>query len=236
MSTILYLVVLSLAVFVNGQADYCDVESCEPKGPHTVCEYPWEEPSDDCGELSQIGVTDEEKQTILDRHNHWRRYVAAGKEKRGNPGPQPAATDMEDLEWDDELAYIAQRWANQCNDVHDDCHDTYQEQVGQNLNWGAWSDGYHPNVIRDLVDNWYNEVEHFNANTVSSLKPKPPGVKLYHYVQMVWADTKRIGCGITKYTRNGPTKANPNAWPELFLVCNYGPTGVILDWPLYKTA
>ncbi|XP_063988420.1 uncharacterized protein LOC135168316 [Diachasmimorpha longicaudata] len=234
-TSVILVLLVNVGVFVNGQADYCDVESCKPKGPHTVCEYPWEEPSEDCGEVEQLGVTEEEKKTIIDRHNHWRRYVAAGKETRGNPGPQPAATNMGDLEWDDELAYIAQRWANQCDDEHDSCRDTYSEWVGQNLNWGAWSDGYHPNVIRDLIDNWYNEVEHFNANTVSSLKPKPPGVKLYHYVQMVWADTKRIGCGISKYTRNKPTQYNPNMWPELFLVCNYGPTGVIQDWPLYKT-
>ncbi|XP_028982360.1 ancylostoma secreted protein [Diachasma alloeum] len=232
LTTFALVLLVSVGAFVNGQADYCDVESCKMKGPHTVCKYPSEEPSEECGQLEQIGVTEEEKKTIVDRHNHWRRYVAAGKETRGNPGPQPAATNMGDLEWDDELAFIAQRWANQCNDVHDACHDTYTEWVGQNLNWGAWSDGYHPNVIRDLVDNWYNEVEHFDANTVSALQPKPPGVKLYHYVQMVWADTKRIGCGITKYTRNKPTQYNPDMWPELFLVCNYGPTGVLQDWPL----
>ena len=40
------------------------------------------------------GVTEEEKEVILDIHNKWRSTIAQGKERRGSPGPQPGASDM----------------------------------------------------------------------------------------------------------------------------------------------
>ena len=40
------------------------------------------------------GVTDEEQKLILKVHNRWRSNIATGKEKRGQPGPQPGASNM----------------------------------------------------------------------------------------------------------------------------------------------
>lgn len=77
---------------------------------------------------------DEAKIAIVDIHNQFRSRVAQGLELRGNPGPQPPAANMLQLviiknfclrvrriqfffqEWDDELAEIAQRIADQCFD------------------------------------------------------------------------------------------------------------------------
>lgn len=48
-------------------------------------------PSSHCGQCYQIGLTQNEKNMILNIHN-WQRYqVSIGNETRGNPGPQPAA-------------------------------------------------------------------------------------------------------------------------------------------------
>ena len=45
----------------------------------------------------------------MDEHNRLRGIVARGEETRGLNGvPQPGATDMFKLEWDDELAELAQ--------------------------------------------------------------------------------------------------------------------------------
>lgn len=75
--------------------------------------------------------TEEEKQLILDLHNQLRQKVASGNEKRGSPGPQPAAAFMPDLviinsnkdydtnsnkfmslkKWDKKLADSAWEWA-----------------------------------------------------------------------------------------------------------------------------
>jgi hypothetical protein len=42
-------------------------------------------------------ATEEEKRLILELHNQLRQKVASGQEKRGSPGPQPAADFMPDL-------------------------------------------------------------------------------------------------------------------------------------------
>ena len=55
-----------------------------------------------------------EKQTILEEHNIARQLLAMGKVTG-----QPAARNMREMVWDDELARIAQRWADQCTPEHD---------------------------------------------------------------------------------------------------------------------
>lgn len=79
-------------------------------------------------------MTCQDKQIILETHNRLRQMLALGK-IRG----QPPSLDMRELVyylytflmysfciiivvskvWDEELAIIAQRWADQCNSGHD---------------------------------------------------------------------------------------------------------------------
>lgn len=54
-------------------------------------------PASRCLNWRNQGLSAAEKQAILDVHNAERRRVAAGKESRGNPGPQRAAVKMPDL-------------------------------------------------------------------------------------------------------------------------------------------
>ena len=71
------------------------------------------------GGLTARGLSASEKAAALDLHNKLRSKVALGQEARGTTGPQPPAADMRQLVWDDELAVIAQRWAEQCSFGHD---------------------------------------------------------------------------------------------------------------------
>lgn len=63
---------------------------------------------------TESGVTDEERRLILEEHNYLRQTVATGHV----PG-QPAAQNMQEMHWDDELAAKAQQWANECTFQHD---------------------------------------------------------------------------------------------------------------------
>jgi hypothetical protein len=49
----------------------------------------------------------------VDKHNELRRKVAKGLELRGanGSGPQPAASEMYQLVWDQDLARMSQRFA-----------------------------------------------------------------------------------------------------------------------------
>merc|ERR1719312_1880886 len=65
-----------------------------------------------------------EKQTIVQEHNKARQMLALGK-----VSGQPAALNMREMVWDEELSRIAQRWADQCMPGHD-----HRRNVG--LLWG----------------------------------------------------------------------------------------------------
>lgn len=64
--------------------------------------------------FSAAGITEEEKEIILREHNRLRQTVATGR----YPG-QPAAENMREIVWDDELADRAQKWAENCQFRHD---------------------------------------------------------------------------------------------------------------------
>ena len=63
---------------------------------------------------TESGITEEERRLILEEHNFLRQTVAMGQV----PG-QPAAQNMQEMQWDDELAAKAQQWANECTFQHD---------------------------------------------------------------------------------------------------------------------
>ena len=44
---------------------------------------------------------------------------------------------------------------------------------------------------------------------------------------MIWGDTKKIGCAVSKYNNN-------NGKQHYYLVCNYGPTGNQLGSSVYE--
>ena len=60
-----------------------------------------------------------DQQSIVDKHNALRRQVANGQESSGNPGPQPAASNMRLMKWDGDLAKAAQTLTDRCVFDHD---------------------------------------------------------------------------------------------------------------------
>nr|P83377.1 RecName: Full=Venom allergen 5; AltName: Full=Antigen 5; Short=Ag5; AltName: Full=Cysteine-rich venom protein; Short=CRVP; AltName: Allergen=Pol g 5 [Polistes gallicus] len=202
--------------------DYCKIKCSS--GVHTVCQYGEStKPSKNCAGkvIKSVGPTEEEKKLIVEEHNRFRQKVAQGLETRGNPGPQPAASNMNNLVWNDEQAKIAQVWASQCQIlVHDKCRNTEKYQVGQNIAY-AGSSNHFPSVTK-LIQLWENEVKDFNYNT--GITNKNFG-KVGHYTQMVWGNTKEVGCGSLKYVEKN-MKIH-------YLICNYGPAGNYLGQPIY---
>lgn len=142
------------------------------------------------------GVSEADKKIIVDMHN----------EKRSSVNPE--ATNMLRMSWDDEVAMIAQKWADNCDTNHE--KNNLQRvvpgrfSVGQNIATGAqnWS---------HAINMWHEEVKDFeygNKESMSSLF-----LKIGHYTQMVWAETNKIGCGFSVCNEQN------------FHVCNYAPSG-----------
>lgn len=60
------------------------------------------------------GIASADKTIIVNKHNEFRRRVAKGLETRGNPGPQPPASNMRLMKWNNDLAKAAQTWTDRC--------------------------------------------------------------------------------------------------------------------------
>ncbi|XP_011871194.1 PREDICTED: venom allergen 3-like [Vollenhovia emeryi] len=216
------LCLVAIAVTVVTATDYCNVKSCTDKSSHTMCKYSSASPAEACNQSNNIGLSNADKNAIVAKHNELRQKVASGQETRGRPGPQPAAVNMPNLVWDDELAMIAQKWANQCNFSHDKCRNSDRFAVGQNIAKTMHS-GENTSSLQSMIQMWYDEVDKFDKNGVSSYKFSP---ETGHYTQLVWATTTKIGCGRIMYKSNG--------WNNHFLVCNYGPSGNWIGNRIYE--
>ncbi|CAH1796488.1 unnamed protein product [Owenia fusiformis] len=178
-----------------------DLKNCDPKYAS------WSPEHSACISDRQdtYGITFEEAEYILSRHNYYRSNV-----HRFNN--QPPAGKMMKMVWDDEIAFLAQQWAHGCiyqHDTNENRNIPGLYQVGQNLAWSSihsWS---------SIVDAWQNEVELFKFG-------QRTGNNVGHYTQMVWDTSSRLGCG---YALCNETKH--------FFVCNYGPAGNYVG-KLYK--
>jgi len=241
-----------------GDQDYCESFGEE----HTMCKYCGID-KEKCGKMFESGpIEGQLRNSLLNDHNEYRRKVAKGEEGRGLGGGQPTATNMNKLKWNNELAKVAQRWAEQCAGGHDKERGTKKyPAVGQNVGWGAaCGNPQPPNPVDPLnsIKAMYDEVKDFPTSQVSAfVGGMANGKKIGHYTQIVWAETKEIGCGYfmapcktdeckrsredipdgTSVTFDAgstwPNKCTP--WREMFIVCNYGPTGNYIGQPIYKS-
>jgi len=145
------------------------------------------------------GVSDADKQAIVDAHNNHRANVS------------PAAKNMVKMYWDDDIAKVAQAWADGCQFAHDDNGDRQSNtglgiSIGQNLAW-AWSSMQtEADWVGSAVGQWHNEVNWFAFGSGST-----NGEDVGHYTQLVWADSIAVGCGYRGGCQTG----------EHLYVCNY---------------
>ncbi|KOC70985.1 Venom allergen 3, partial [Habropoda laboriosa] len=179
-------------------------------------------PSRNCGKVMAVAFSDAEKNEMVKAHNDFRRRVASGLEGRGSPGPQPPAKNMQTITWDNNLAYVAQRWVNQCTFGHDACRNDDRFYTGQNAAM-TMTTGTVNTTPTDITKMWYDEVAQMDRNQVSRFTN---GNNVGHYTQLVWANTNKIGCGKIVYQND--------QWKRYYVACNYGPGGNIIGAPIYQ--
>ena len=107
------------------------------------------------------------------------------------------------VEWDAGIAKLAQKFIETCPVAHSDT------PYGENLAWGQYN-------FDDAMYDWYNEEYDYDIPTFEE--------DAGHFTQMVWTDTKRIGCAKNMACR---VLGTVNAF-----TCYYDPPGNILgvDW------
>jgi len=196
---------------------------CVLNPAHTMCRFTG--PSATCNAVfRQLDQT--AKDLILSKHNELRTKVALG-----NEAPQPAASNMRKLVWNDELETIAQRWADQCptsTNPHDDVRNKLDDTpVGQNVYFASSSakvpDADVLATMAAPVQAWYDEVT-TPGFTSTNINPFVFVATVGHYTQVVWADTDELGCGLVYYEDSGF---------RTVLVCNYATAGNVVSGSMY---
>ncbi|KAH7959611.1 hypothetical protein HPB49_012466 [Dermacentor silvarum] len=195
---------------------------------HTACK-----PRNSWCKIKVSHVTSEQRALILKLHNQFRSQTALGR----LPGFRSAA-DMQELLWDHELAYGAQAHAFLCTTPdgdlkHDNIEDRFTNRfpkTGQNLAWEARSHYIEGPNWTWVMDGWFTkEYRLYPPNNVPNFTPIK-GVKIGHFTQIIWAETRYVGCGYVYY--NVDMKAD---FPHMkHYTCNYGPTGNYVGEPIYK--
>lgn len=137
---------------------------------------------------SNLNNINEQNIAILDEHNKARNEV----------GVSP-------LKWSNHLASIASNYAktlaNNCIFEHSNTN------YGENLFMGT--KGYYTPI--DGVKAWWNEKKYYDYK-----KNSGHGNVVGHYTQIIWRNTREVGCGQSIGCGN------------IFFVCNYNPAGNII--------
>ena len=151
--------------------------------------------------LNTANALDEFEQTeMLKAHNHYRVQVGISA-----------------VNWSSKLADTAQAYANTlkdtkaCNLIH-----SHANRLGENLFWASakvYSSGKRkPQTItpQAVTDSWASEQHDYSYSSNSC----SPGKVCGHYTQIIWQNTKEIGCA----------KALCDDQSQVW-VCNYYPAG-----------
>ncbi|EDS41254.1 venom allergen 5 [Culex quinquefasciatus] len=215
---VLFVLFSFLAAVVRPQEDYCNPDLCESGVSNIGCGAT-NELSSDCVDAKKYTFDDKLKKILLDEHNKYRNQVA-----KGELDWLPKAANMVTMDWDDDLAYLAELNANKCLFEHDKCHNTKKyPDSGQNIaSWGTSGDDIDvESTLKTLVQEWWDERHFATPKLMKKLFDKE---KALHFTMLVRSNASRVGCGMVKY-RSGE-------WLWVQLVCNYSYTNMI-GTPVY---
>ncbi|TID18695.1 hypothetical protein E2P81_ATG05678 [Venturia nashicola] len=114
------------------------------------------------------------------------------------------------LIWDDNLAVAALRKANGCRVDHSGPHGEnafsfWQEPAPSSTDWTA--------KTRNAIDSWAKEKALYNSGRTN---------QAYHFTQLVWKGSSRIGCAWTAHVCQG------NAHKDWWFYCDFDPRGNVL--------
>nr|VFK38092.1 MAG: pathogenesis-related protein 1 [Candidatus Kentron sp. SD]VFK42840.1 MAG: pathogenesis-related protein 1 [Candidatus Kentron sp. SD] len=130
--------------------------------------------------------------------------------------------DLEGLTWSEPIAAYARQWAKHlatrggCAMKHRPRTGKYAQRYGENIYWASptrWSDGRREVQSIDPgvpVKRWADEAANYDYPTNTC----GPGKVCGHYTQVVWRNSKQLGCAMALCPDKG------QIW-----VCNYDPPG-----------
>lgn len=220
-------ILLALLAAIALATDYCDPLLCKDDGRiHIGCNAT-DEFGPACPDNTElVPMEGALKDMVLELHNSLRSELANGQ-MDGFAGAERMAI----LQWDDELAKLAEYNARTCLYSHDDCRGTDKYRfAGQNIARKSKPNNQTVEVtkaVRDLTNKWWQEYVDTNQTVMDSYRKVGEGVHIGHFTLMASDRITRVGCAVAKYY-NPDNKRN-----YVYYVCNYSFTNV-LGKPVYK--
>ena len=143
------------------------------------------------------------------------RLLAAHNVERARLGLKP-------LVWSAKLADHSKQWAQTLaeSDKLEHAPDGADGDEGENL-WNGTKHDYTPD---EMIAFFIDEAKHFKRGTFPDVSTTGRWDDVGHYTQLVWKDTREVGCTIASNQRRD------------FLVCRYWPAGNIKGQPVYDYA
>ena len=126
------------------------------------------------------------------------------------------------LKWDAQIAEVSQQWADTlkaekgCDMEHSTAEwqaKHFGEPLGENVAWACCDDPPRQDG-KAVVDMWASEKKSFAYGPVGEECTSHDGGVTGHYTQLVWAESKKMGCGMATCGDAG------TVW-----VCNFFPAG-----------
>lgn len=127
-----------------------------------------------CQDAKIVNISPALKKLIVDAHNAKREIVASGGIKH-----LKRPCNLPKMQWDDDLAYLAQLNVQECDFNHDQCHDTSKfTYSGQNLGMKMSPDlGFQfdeAEAFTTTIDGWFAENKDCTQAHINSFPLNPP--------------------------------------------------------------
>ncbi|XP_073835065.1 antigen 5 like allergen Cul n 1-like [Musca autumnalis] len=208
---------------IVGATDYCSPLLCRKGLTHIACGNNGTFASTCPTDATLVPINTKIQDLIVRGHNEKRNFIAGG----GDAKHQPACR-MATMQWDPELASLAELNVRQCKMQHDKCRNTNKFLYsGQNL----ITIGYYGNpndtvMFQKALDVWYEEVKYSNMTFIRKYPANYKGNTVGHFTVMMADRNIRVGCAAAKYFQLEVSY-------KIFLIaCNYATTNMI-DFPIY---
>ncbi|KAI9589994.1 antigen 5 like allergen Cul n 1-like [Glossina fuscipes] len=204
-------------IFALTTINYCSPSLCERGVKHIGCNHDGKFAPTCPANHSIINIDDKMKEIILDLHNEKRNYIAGGSDRIHTP-----ACRMATMQWDNELAYLAELNVKQCKMAHDKCHNTKAFRYsGQNLallNYVNIDDS--ERMFSMAVSKWFSESENTPMDYIRAYPAHLKDRTIAHFTVLAIDRNNRVGCAASTYSI-------PEKFYRAYLIaCNYARNNV----------
>ncbi|EDW68236.2 uncharacterized protein [Drosophila virilis] len=201
--------------------NYCAVSLC-PNNKHVACGMNPDSFDETCSiDAEVISMTSKLRAFLIKRINTVRNMVA-----RGGFNGFSSAANMSTVEWDKELAFLAEMNVRNCYLHYDACRNTDSfKNVGQTVAYRGYR-GTIPDlddILYTQLQLWFNEEQNVTMHDIAKYK-NPYGNPRLNFMQLVHDNVHSVGCAALQQSNNG--------WLQTFLTCNFDQAPVV-GQPVY---